>query len=161
MLDYLLAGFIALTVHWAQPYALQNEHIILTAQTKCLTEAIYYESRNEDTIGMAAVAYVVLNRTTTRDKSICEVVHQRSQFSFYKPNIKLHPQEPEAWIKATYIAIYTQLGVITNPIGNATMFSESMMASWDADAVFSKKIKHHYFYTEKFYLRKPMLRQTK
>ncbi|WP_313105317.1 cell wall hydrolase, partial [Brevundimonas sp.] len=55
---------------------------------ECLTQAIYYEARNESEAGQAAVAEVVLNRSRHRayPKRVCEVVYQRNsrtcQFTF-------------------------------------------------------------------------------
>jgi len=59
-------------------------------ERKCLTQAIYYESRSEPKVGQLAVADVVLNRVASPlyPNSICEVVFQGSdrrtgcQFSF-------------------------------------------------------------------------------
>ena len=146
MLDSLLAGFVAAVVSWAQPYATQHNRTLSIEQTMCLAEAEYFESRGEGSVGMTAVAYTVLNRTVSRDKTICGAIHERGQFSYYSPHHKRHPHEIALWMDATFTAVYAQLGVIDNPIDNATMFSESRMSSWLDDARFLKRINHHYFY---------------
>ena len=151
MLNSLLIGFIASVVSWAQPYAHKNNQILSTEQTVCLTEAEYFESRGEGTEGIAAVAYIILNRALTRNKSICEVIHEKGQFSYYNPNHKRNVKEIDAWIISTFIAVYAQLGVIQNPIGNATMFTASKMSTWLTDARYSTRINGHYFYIEKKY----------
>lgn len=146
MLDSLLAGFVVAVVSWAQPYAQQHNHILSVEQTMCLAEAEYFESRGEGSVGMTAVAYAVLNRTVSRDKTICGAIHERGQFSYYTPHHKRHPHEVALWMDAVYTAVYAQLGVIDNPIDNATMFSESKMSSWLDDARYLRRINHHYFY---------------
>jgi spore germination cell wall hydrolase CwlJ-like protein len=43
---------------------------------------IYHEARGEGVEGMQAVALVTLNRAKQQDKTVCEVVYQRKQFSW-------------------------------------------------------------------------------
>jgi hypothetical protein len=156
VIENLLAAFVATVVAWAQPYAQQHNQTLSVGQTRCLTDAIYYESRGEGTIGMTAVAYTVLNRTVARDRSICSVIHEPSQFSFYAPHHMRHAHEAESWIQAAFIAAYTQLGVIANPVGNATQYNTTKMPGWRT-SVLSKKIDHHYFYILKDDLHEPPL----
>lgn len=51
----------------------------------CLTEALYYEARGESEEGYIAVANVIMNRVHSHryPNTVCEVVHQRKQFSYY------------------------------------------------------------------------------
>ena len=159
MLESLLAGFIMMLVSWAQPYAQQHGQTISVAETTCMAEVIYFESRGEGSEGMTAIAYTVLNRTVVRGKSICPIIHQPSQFSFYTPNHKRSIQEVAAWIQSAVIGIYAQLGVIPNPIGNATSYNTSRMSSWESSdgMIMSQKVNHHYFYTEKALYHAPPL----
>ena len=59
-----------------------------TDPIECLTQAIYYEARNESEEGQAAVAEVVINRSRAGNypRDICQVVYQRNsrtcQFTF-------------------------------------------------------------------------------
>jgi hypothetical protein len=156
-MDHLLAGFVALLVSWAQPHAHDLGRSLSVEQTQCLTEAIYFESRGEHSVGMAAVAYVALNRTVTRNLSLCDVIHQPGQFSYYSAHHRKPVREADAWMQSAFIATYAQLGIITNPIDNATMYNESPMPSWASDAKFLRTINHHYFYVEKPLLRVPSL----
>jgi len=63
---------------------------------KCLTEAVYFEARNQPVRGQEAVAYVIMNRVHSKHfpSSVCGVVHQgprngsaiklhSCQFSYY------------------------------------------------------------------------------
>lgn len=148
MLETLLKALVVSVVMWAQPYAKRHDQVLSVEQTMCLTEAAYFESRGEGPTGMTAVAYAVRNRTVTRDRSICNVVHEPAQFSFYNPRHMRHPKEVNAWIQATFIAVYAQLGVVENPVGNATRYNTTKMSSW-TDARVTKKVNHHYFYVER------------
>ncbi len=82
----------------------------------CLSEAIYFESKGEDTIGQLLVAQVILNRlyTTTKRSSICKVVYEKSfdkdkpyacQFSFTCSSKKIRiNKKSKEWEKALRIA---------------------------------------------------------
>lgn len=49
----------------------------------CLALTVFQEARGEPAIGQQAVAQVVLNRARIRDKSVCEVVLEKGQFSWH------------------------------------------------------------------------------
>lgn len=51
----------------------------------CLTQTIYFESRGEPIAGQLAVGLVVLNRVDSSEfpETICTVIKQRCQFSWY------------------------------------------------------------------------------
>lgn len=55
------------------------------SEIDCLTTAIFFESRSESTKGKEAVAQVILNRKEhpSFPDTICKVVKQRGQFSWY------------------------------------------------------------------------------
>lgn len=67
---------------------LRTAPVVPTSDLECLTQAIYYEARNESEDGQAAVAEVVINRSRTGryPRAICDVVYQRNsrtcQFTF-------------------------------------------------------------------------------
>ncbi len=54
-------------------------------EINCLVEAVYFESRDENVGGQLAVAFVVMNRVKDKrwPSSVCGVVHQKNQFSYY------------------------------------------------------------------------------
>lgn len=56
----------------------------LERKVECLAKNIYFEARGEGRLGQLAVAHVTLNRTKSSNfpDSICEVVYQKSQFSW-------------------------------------------------------------------------------
>lgn len=56
------------------------------AEVRCLEAAIHHEARGESYAGKLAVGQVVLNRTAAPGfpKSVCAVVKQKKQFSWYR-----------------------------------------------------------------------------
>lgn len=50
---------------------------------QCLANIMWHEARGESQRGQLMVASVVLNRATKRNKSICEVMSEPKQFSWY------------------------------------------------------------------------------
>lgn len=74
-------------------------------QLNCLTEAIYYEARNQPVLGQRAVGHVILNRAKHPKfpKTVCGVINQGCQFS-YKCENHSKPKESIAWTRARKIA---------------------------------------------------------
>jgi N-acetylmuramoyl-L-alanine amidase len=65
----------------------------------CLAKSIYFEAGNQNLLGKLAVAKVILNRVAATDypNSICGVVHQYKQFSWYSDGKSDKPKEEDAW----------------------------------------------------------------
>lgn len=66
---------------------------IVSAQTaaSCLFSAMYYEANLESAVGKKAVLQVVHNRARIYNKSVCQIIKQRGQFSWvgHKPFIAM------------------------------------------------------------------------
>ena len=75
------------------------------AEWRCLTEALYFEARGEDTRGIFAVAEVILNRVDSKrfPDNVCAVVNQgtgeryRCQFTYTCDGLAETVREPRAW----------------------------------------------------------------
>ena len=98
---------------------------------KCLTEAIYFESRGEPERGQIAVAQVVMNRVFSvyYPNTVCGVVYQNShrklacQFTFACDGIPDRVKEPDAYERAQRIATDTLDGKHWLPdVGKATHY---------------------------------------
>ena len=72
----------------------------------CLALALYFEARSEPLQGQLAVGQVILHRVEDRHypATVCGVVTQRHQFSFYWDGKPEKPYEQTAWDKARLIA---------------------------------------------------------
>lgn len=78
------------------------------AEVRCLEAAIHHEARGESYAGKLAVGQVVLNRTTSPSfpKSVCAVVKQKKQFSWYRGNdAVLHDEVSAETRKAARMAM--------------------------------------------------------
>lgn len=71
------------------------------AEVRCLETAIHYEAKGESVAGQIAVGNVILNRVATNHfpKTVCAVVKQKNQFSWYKGNDNLFNAETSAITK--------------------------------------------------------------
>lgn len=92
---------------------------ITAASILCLSSVIHHEARGEPFKGQVAVAQVVLNRVKSPHfpNTICKVVKQRKQFSWY-PKKKLTNAKSKMARKIIK-------GHHTNPIGNSLYFSSN------------------------------------
>src|SRR5262245_16052662 len=106
---------------------------------KCLTNAVYFESRGEPVRGQLVVAQVVLNRTFSGyyPIDVFAVVYQNAhrhhacQFSFACDRIEDVVTEPEAWERAQRVAKATLDGKIWLPeIGKATHYHAYWVRPW-------------------------------
>lgn len=63
-------------------FSIQN---VTAKDVKCLATAIYHEANTESEKGQIAVANVIMNRVKTKGfpNSVCSVISQKSQFSWY------------------------------------------------------------------------------
>lgn len=58
---------------------------------QCLSTIIWHEARGESQRGQRLVALVVLNRATKRNKSVCEIMKEPRQFSWYAKHPDIVP----------------------------------------------------------------------
>ena len=69
-----------------------NSQTFIDKQVACISQAIYYEAGNQNTLGKEAVAFVIFNRAQKYNMTPCEVIHQRingrKQFTFISNRIK-------------------------------------------------------------------------
>lgn len=123
-------------------------------ELRCLTDAIYFEARNQSSKGMIAVGQVIMNRT--RDprfsKNVCEVVHQkinrRCQFSYLcKSESYRTVDDPKSWEIATKIAHSTYHGYVADVTNGATFYhAKYVKPSWRNNVEKTVVIKDHIFY---------------
>lgn len=122
---------------------------------ECLTQAVYYEARNESEAGQAAVAEVVLNRSRhgAYPKRVCEVVYQRNsrtcQFTFTcDGSIGRRPVSPVAWARAERIAREVYAGRSTSqlPKNSVNYHANYVRPSWGRRLTRVRQIGAHIFY---------------
>lgn len=122
---------------------------------ECLTQAVYYEARNESEAGQAAVAEVVLNRSRhgAYPKRVCEVVYQRNsrtcQFTFTcDGSIGRRAVNPVAWARAERIAreVYEGRSTSQLPKNSVNYHANYVRPSWGQRLARVRQIGAHIFY---------------
>ena len=120
---------------------------------RLLAEVIYFEARSEPTAGQAAVAWVVMNRTASKEfpKSIEKVVKQGTnkscQFSYRCDNIKDVVVETASWKKAVVVATLVYNSKIPDPTYGAEYYLNPDKTKIRPNKAKSKtKIGNHLFY---------------
>ena len=75
-------------------------------EVDCLAKNIYFEAKTESIKGQVAVGLVTLNRVMGRHypNTVCEVVYERKQFSWYSDGLSDRPRQFAAWEEARLIA---------------------------------------------------------
>jgi hypothetical protein len=120
----------------------------LGKQMQCLAGAVYFESRGESLEGQLAVARVIINRAASDrfPDSYCDVVFQRSQFSFVRggamPSIR---KNSRGWHRAVAIARIAEEGMWQSPARGALFFHATRVSpNWRLTRV--GRIDNHIFY---------------
>ena len=122
----------------------------LSADMKCLAQAVYFEARGEPIEGQLAVARVVINRTASKlyPDDYCSVVTQRAQFSFVK-NGRI-PQADEgslAWRRAKAVAQIAHQDLWETEAGEALYFHANYgKPGWARRKTQLARIDTHIFY---------------
>lgn len=124
-------------------------------QWRCLTEALYFEARGENTKGIFAVAEVILNRVDSRrfPNSVCGVINQgtgklyQCQFTYTCDGLAENIREPRAWRRVGKVARLMLDGAPRALTKGATHYhTRAVDPRWAS--VFSRvsTIGDHYFY---------------
>ncbi len=125
------------------------------AEWKCLSQAIYYEARNEPRVGQLGVADVVLNRvkSSVYPNSICGVVFQGSerktgcQFSFTCDGSMKARLNTKAWTRSEDLAGAVLAGMRLPISGHATHYhADYVSPPWAKRLTPTAEIGRHRFY---------------
>ena len=125
-------------------------------ELKCLSEALYFESRGEQLEGQIAVANVIINRKNSKDfpNTICRVVsegsHKRNACQFsYNCDGKLELiYDKRAYRRIAKLSNIILNGAFADITGGATFFHASEVnPSWAKKFRKTKKIGRHIFYS--------------
>ena len=119
----------------------------LDPELRCLAGAVYFESRGESLPGQLAVAHVVINRAQSGrfPKSLCGVVHQKSQFSFVRGGRMPAIRNGAQWNNAVAIAQIARDGSWKNHAPGALFFHARYVSpGWRKTRI--AQIDNHIFY---------------
>jgi hypothetical protein len=139
----------------AAPFVASQDPAEFEQSLECLTQAVYYEARNQSADGQRAVAQVVLNRVRhpSYPNSVCGVVFQGServtgcQFTFTCDGSLYGGIEPLAWERAQRIARAALAGSVYRPAGLALNYhATSIRPYWAPSLVRQAVVGDHIFY---------------
>src|SRR5437870_3687960 len=140
----------------AEPYVASRDPATFDRSLQCLTEAIYYEARNQSDDGQRAVAQVVLNRVRhpSYPNTVCGVVYQGSerttgcQFSFTCTGVMGPISDGASWDRAQRIAAAALRGSVFRPVGLAVNYhTTAIRPYWAPSLVVQTTVGAHIFYT--------------
>lgn len=127
-----------------------SSEIELSADLRCLAQAIYFEARGEPLAGQLAVARVVVNRTESSQfpGDYCSVVTQPGQFSFVKRGrIPAASESSAAWRRAHAIAQIAHRELWESEAGDALFFHAThVRPRWASRKIARATIDRHVFY---------------
>lgn len=144
--------FLLLTLFSFSVFAGEKLNIELTkSEIDCLAKNIYFEGRSEPLEGQIAIGLVTLNRVSKDGYpgTICGVVKQYKQFSWYWDGKPDTPKEKDVYEKImivaiTMIATYNYTDDITE---DATHYHADYVSPyWASSFTKVKKIGKHIFY---------------
>ncbi|WP_414901080.1 cell wall hydrolase [Sphingomonas flavalba] len=120
----------------------------LDPELRCLAGAVYFEAKSEPLEGQLAVAEVVINRAESGrfPRGICQVIFQRSQFSFVR-NGALPPirTSSRSWKEAVAVAEIAMNDQWQSRAADALFFHATHVSpNWGKDRVV--RLGNHIFY---------------
>jgi len=119
---------------------------------ECMALNIYHESRGETIVGQQAVAWVTLNRMVHSrwPDTVCDVVWQRSQFSWTGDGLSDYPGDTQAYITAVNVAedIMLNYYYYDDPTDGAVFYHANWVnPGWARRMELTVVIGVHLFYT--------------
>ena len=114
---------------------------VTAKETKCLATAIYHEANAESVKGQIAVANVIMNRVESKDfpNSVCGVISQKSQFSWYGKTKHKYTDE-------TLAIARKMLNNRQDNTNGALFFHSGKNPYWTRKMKMTKQIGNHKFY---------------
>jgi spore germination cell wall hydrolase CwlJ-like protein len=137
---------------------------LISGEIRCMAEAIYYEARNQGTLGQIAVGIVIKNRVLDSrwPATACGVVkdgrywrgnpvRNKCQFSYWCDGKPERPVEKEAWTKALQIAYaVNESKIMIKGLEHATHYHAIYVRpAWEKELTPCRKIGDHKFYSSR------------
>lgn len=98
--------------------------MIIEIALACLSLNVYFEARDQPIAGQVAVAQVTMNRVADPryPDTVCEVVYERDQFSWYWDGKSDYPTEERAWEQAQLVASAVLAGSVHSELEGVTHY---------------------------------------
>lgn len=146
-------GFCSISV---KANELNNTYVYKLTQhgaVACLASAVFYEANLESMLGKQLVAISILNRAVKRNKTICVVLSEPHQFSFYKVGFDWSRQalHKESLQIVLDILRRSMLGLQPTYSGITYFHAVGVSPSWASSRQFKlfKREGNHMFYIQK------------
>ena len=122
---------------------------MMTALT-CMAVAVYFEARGEPIDGQMMVAETILNRVADErwPDTVCEVVKQPRQFSFYSDGKSDTPRDQVAYELALELAAVAMNGEHLHS-GVLYYHTVDVHPVWRHSLAVTGRVGRHIFYTDK------------
>ena len=118
----------------------------------CLANTVFYEANVEPTEGKVLVAISVLNRAIRQNTSICSIVKQPSQYSFYKTGFNWNTRAThEKSVEVVLDILRKSMLGLQSSYGGITHFHAiGISPSWASSKQFKlfKREGNHMFYIQ-------------
>ena len=117
----------------------------------CLAMNVFFEARNQSIAGQVAVAQVTLNRVEDPryPDTVCGVVNQQDQFSWYWDGKSDVPQNEQAWETAQIIAQAVMAGSGHKELEGVTHYHAVYVKPyWSKSMQLVAQIDDHIFYAD-------------
>lgn len=139
MKKLLLALILALSTTNALAYS--------NADVDCMSKTIFYEANMEPLEGKVAVGYVLINRAESSNKSICSIIKEPGQFTWYQSG-KLSQKIP---VNYKELARNILDGMVEAPATGIEYFHRTLKfrPKWTKNLEKVAVIGHHTFYRER------------
>lgn len=118
----------------------------------CLGNIIYHEARGESLRGQRAVANVVLNRAKHKLTTVCNVMAQPKQFSWYAKQPVLLPKEvlsKQLVVAAQMYIAHARNERVVDDYGSTHFAHKRIKNNWTTQLKRTHVINNHVFYREK------------
>lgn len=149
----IVSIFMAVNVESAPQPAINIDNI---KEMACMSQAVHGEAGNQSMKGKIAVAFVIKHRAESGSfpDGICQVIHQKGQFKFFK-NLRWHKRTPaeeqqmEDSVKAAYLVMNEE---VNDPTRGALYYVNPKMArdtGWLKHMKRLVRIEDHVFYIDK------------
>jgi len=89
----LIKIVIAVLAAAASTFSVASDHLYYMTQKgsmACLARAMYEEANTQPYVGRKAVVEVILNRASSSGKHVCDIIKERSQFSWVNTNTNVY-----------------------------------------------------------------------
>lgn len=123
---YILTSVVVFLLFILLPrYSNANDKLFYLTQKgamACLSRVMYEEANTQPYVGRKAVVEVVINRATASKKHVCDIIRERSQFSWVNKNTNVYRLTDSKKSERDVLTITKEVVSGKQVLSNNTMF---------------------------------------